>query len=730
MGAVLLTSGVGALAQTWTGEGADGNWSTVDNWDAEPTFPATLTFDGNKYLTNNNNDWTAGSIVSALTFASTAGDFTLSGNGWNLAVGGTITNLGDGTRTIGTDIYLTSNQAAYTNKDNNYITNTGNGSYLDVTSGTLVLAGNLSGPVGAGWGFNGNGQGGWVKTGAGTLVLSGSNTYQGASIIDGGLVIVGSTNAFGTGAAIADGNAYQLMITSGTVELNGFDTTLKGLHQFTSDMTGLGQAGTALITNSAEQTVSLTFADGSNVYGLASVKLSGNLHLNINNKGMGSVNLNAANDFTGGVTLASYAAPTYSLYTDTGLWLQSVVVGLGTGAIEFNNGGLQTNGATSNNLSQNVTVSGTNKIKIQNMNLTVSGTWTGDGLMAFTNGYSPVNEFQADMTGFTGTLIFGAQGSHTVKLSGTNADLSNATFQAANNRTNWDGITTVSANAALVKFGDLNSWFGNETNGSASAAVYSNPSGEQIVLNTTLSGGATFEVGHLGKNSTFGGTIVDGSGPVALTKVGAGTWTLTGGNTYSGTTTVSGGVLLLSGTGSINGSSRIAVSGGELAVNSSVALTPMIDVNAGGALSGSGVIDSVVYFNAADATVTGGGFGTVGELTFSGEQVWDSFTYVWDILDTLTYDKLSFTDNIYGLELMNGSYYTLTVNNPNAVAVDHLTILSGLTSGFDADNWSITSGYELSLNGTNLVLNTIPEPSTWLLLGTGVALLACLRRRR
>ncbi|MDR1146585.1 MAG: autotransporter-associated beta strand repeat-containing protein, partial [Verrucomicrobiales bacterium] len=212
------------------------------------------------------------------------------------------------------------------------------------------------------------------------------------------------------------------------------------------------------------------------------------------------------------------------------------------------------------------------------------------------------------------------------------------------------------------------------------------------------------------------------------TKVGVGTWTLTNQNTYTGTTTVSGGVLLLSGTGSINGSAKVAVSGGELAVNSSVVLTPMVTVDAGGALTGSGTLGGTVEFDDATGTVSGGGLGTAGTLTFTDAQYWDDFTYLWDILGADQYDVLDIT-HTDGLQLI-GDNYTLTVNNPNMVAVDHLTILSGLASGFNADNWSITSGYELSLNGTDLVLNTIPEPSTWLLLGTGAALLVFLRRRR
>jgi fibronectin-binding autotransporter adhesin len=54
---------------------------------------------------------------------------------------------------------------------------------------------------------------------------------------------------------------------------------------------------------------------------------------------------------------------------------------------------------------------------------------------------------------------------------------------------------------------------------------------------------ATLSVGGRNEDSLFAGRIIDGVGAVALTKVGLGRLTLTGGNTYSGVTTVVAGTL-------------------------------------------------------------------------------------------------------------------------------------------------------------------------------------------
>lgn len=61
----------------------------------------------------------------------------------------------------------------------------------------------------------------------------------------------------------------------------------------------------------------------------------------------------------------------------------------------------------------------------------------------------------------------------------------------------------------------------------------------------------------------FSGAIVNGSGVVALTKDGNGTWTLSASNTYSGVTLVNNGTLAIAGAqGSILPTSAITVTGG------------------------------------------------------------------------------------------------------------------------------------------------------------------------
>jgi fibronectin-binding autotransporter adhesin len=88
--------------------------------------------------------------------------------------------------------------------------------------------------------------------------------------------------------------------------------------------------------------------------------------------------------------------------------------------------------------------------------------------------------------------------------------------------------------------------------------------------------------------------------PLTLTKQGAGVWTLSGANTFTGATTITAGKLLIGGTGSLAAGSTVTVSGGALggtgAVNGPVGLTTAggIDLrdNAVGTLTLGGTLGS------------------------------------------------------------------------------------------------------------------------------------------
>ncbi len=85
---------------------------------------------------------------------------------------------------------------------------------------------------------------------------------------------------------------------------------------------------------------------------------------------------------------------------------------------------------------------------------------------------------------------------------------------------------------------------------------------------TTVSNGtsftaATLTVGNNNTNTTFAGLIADGSATLSLIKVGAGALSLAGSNTYSGGTTITGGIL------NINADAALGNSAGGITFNGS-----------------------------------------------------------------------------------------------------------------------------------------------------------------
>ena len=158
-----------------------------------------------------------------------------------------------------------------------------------------------------------------------------------------------------------------------------------------------------------------------------------------------------------------------------------------------------------------------------------------------------------------------------------------------------------------------------------------------------MDGGAIIDDG--GYAVTIPQILQTGSGTDGgLKKLGTGTLTLSGAGSYwygptvvtagtlavtnplsgFGATTVSGGTLLLSGTGDINPSSGITINGtgAKLVQNSSTALTPNVTVTKG-ILDGTGTITSIVTVGNGTGGIIANGNGgtgalTIGTLTFDG----------------------------------------------------------------------------------------------------------------
>jgi autotransporter-associated beta strand protein len=79
---------------------------------------------------------------------------------------------------------------------------------------------------------------------------------------------------------------------------------------------------------------------------------------------------------------------------------------------------------------------------------------------------------------------------------------------------------------------------------SSSSGGLGNVSGSGGLVTSSSAGSIALGLNPVG-TATFGGVIENGAGTVGITKSGAGTQVLTGANTYSGLTTITGGALVL-----------------------------------------------------------------------------------------------------------------------------------------------------------------------------------------
>jgi autotransporter-associated beta strand protein len=120
----------------------------------------------------------------------------------------------------------------------------------------------------------------------------------------------------------------------------------------------------------------------------------------------------------------------------------------------------------------------------------------------------------------------------------------------------------------------------------------------------------TYTVGGKNTDATFAGIITEqaAGATTAIRKIGTGTWTLSGANTHTGSTTVATGTLKISSPGSITNSAATDVlSGGTLEMAGGSLATGPVSILAAGTLKGSGTVKGPVE---NDGLILGTALGT------------------------------------------------------------------------------------------------------------------------
>jgi autotransporter-associated beta strand protein len=380
-----------------------------------------------------------------------------------------------------------------------------------------------------------------TKTNSGTLTILATNDFAGPTVIGGGTLSIPiiANSAIPSPLGAAGSSPGNLIFSGGTLRYTG--PTAGTDHGATLNSNG----GTFEVSSSA---TTLTM---SNV-----IVGSGTLA----KTGAGSLALSAANTFSGGVMVTQ------------GTVVLGNNAGFGAGVITLDG---DTNGATlqfgisGGTLNNTLNVIGTNNFTVNNGNNLVYNV-TGDGTLTLNTGTT--FSFTGDMTTFSGTIAVGTITNPRFypSLGNPNPDLGTGSSNAIFNLGNTSAMLNNRNGGITVQLGALIGGPNTSLQGASSA---SNPT--------------TYVIGGKNLDTTFAGKIseVIPARTVLLTKVGTGTFTLTGANTHTGPTVVNGGTLLVNNTsGSATGTNSVTVNSGGTLGGKGFILGPVI-VNAGGALS-------------------------------------------------------------------------------------------------------------------------------------------------
>ena len=435
-----------------------------------------------------------------------------------------------------------------------------------------------------------SGTGEVIVNGSGTVALTGVNTYSGNTYISNGIVkLLGSevipdaNSAPGsTGWLVLDGGINP----AGVLDLNGNNETVNALS---------GVAGTynGLITNTASATATNTLT----VLGTASTAYLGKIAENTTGSkialtllGANTLQLNAANTYSGG----TYVGDTATLAMHNG-------GGAGQGGIIMSNG--TTLSLASSGSSKDPAIFVGNPVTVpDNSAFTVTAGSTGSGFN------SPVNG-SVTATNIVGGTTYVTYGSSTKQLQGLL------------------GTLVVNAGAGIRFSAPPNG--GDYTTFDIEGTIYTKYAGfismNGLEGSGTLGGGTaattTYIVGVGNASSTFNGTIAGtGTGLTALVKAGTGTLTLAGPLTYGGATTVSNGVLALSGSANLDNCPNLVLATATAQVDPTGIGGTLYLGNAGAQnLAGFGtVVGGLSASGSYPSTITPGTAGTAGTLIING----------------------------------------------------------------------------------------------------------------
>lgn len=737
----LLFNATAGVIATWVG-GTDTQWTTGANWGgSSPATGADIVFSGSNTSVSTAGNQTTGSI----TFTGSNG-FTISDN--TITLGGDLTNNSSAAQTVNSAIALNASRTIAANTGDLVL---GGGVTLS-TSGALAntltfsTSSNLtitaSGPIANGSNTTAEG-GGIVKTGAGTLALTGNNSgFTGPLTISGGTVAANSSNALGNGAIatntltinggtlLATGNIISgsaqginraIKLTgNGTFDTNGFEIVTSGPISGAGTLIKAGNGTLVLETGSAINSYSGgTLIQGGSILMLNSSVLgapgsqttvqAGSLTTNgtftvagqslvLNGTGdgnngalhiTGTLPTNNVVDWTGPISLGSNAS--IQVDSQQTLNLSGASVNIGSDSLAFN----VLDGAKVNLVAP----------------LTGSGgiTKSGNGTLYVSGGFTPNAGYNGTTTISTGVLTLqstGALGIGTSAIavaSGGGLQIAPAPATGASSQVAQFGLPAVYAFRSISLAG----------NGVSVSSVDQGALSINLSANLTVSGNVTLTDHALIRASagalTLSGDINTGSNTLTVVNrasVMAFTGNISGGGglTMNGTS-LNG--LVLSGNNSYTG--QTVVEGNTyLAIAHSNALgnaTTGTTVQTNGALWLQGGIST----GAESLSINGTGFGSTGALrNFSGNNTFGGVI------------------TMAGNSQINSANGTLTLSQDFSASHQVTLVTESATAGltFSGNFTPPSAGLNISGNGTTTFSGQLLGSSGLTINGTGTTVVS------
>jgi fibronectin-binding autotransporter adhesin len=725
-GSATITTNAGSVTQfTTNSDGAQARFIT--------NAGGTVDFSGTTGL-EDSNLISAGSIEGAGTYKLGPNRLSVGSNNLSTVVSGTI---GGG-------------NASVVKEGSGTLTLSGVNTYsggTSINSGTLLIAG--AGTLGATTAP--------LSIGGGTLDLGGSAQTTGAMSMFGGSLANGALNS--ASFLVGGGLISATLIGSGALTQDGDGTTTLAAANTYAGGTAIN-SGTLEAAHASAGTINALSSGGITINSAGALRSSVNGTLGngitFNDSSLGTLSAAAATTLTltGGISLNSDSVTTFGTPTDTGtIVMNPSGISASTTASVLVGGGILRAGSfqlgSALGTVQSTTVNAGATLDLNDFSAAIHN-FSGAGSVVtgtFANTNLALVVDPATSSEFSGVISGGGQvtvsGGGTMILSGDNtygngtSIMGGTTLQIGNGGATGsiigdvrDGGTLVFNRSNTTTFAGVISDFSGDGPASAGSLVQNGAGTTILTANNTYTAGTTINAGtlQLGNGGTSGsisgnvlnnatfainrsdavafGGVISGTG--AFQQIGAGTTTLSAVQTYTGSTTISAGVLALTGTASIAASSGV-VADAKFDISGLSAGTSITNLSGGSAGTVALGNNTLTLTNAAGAfpgAISGNG-GLVkqgsGLFTLSGVSDYTGLTTVADgtlrvdgsVASALTVQSgatLSGTGSVGGLVTVQSGGTLSAGQSPGTMTFGALNLDAGSTSVFELGSPGIVGG--------------------------------------